>query len=291
MNFELMEKEISEKGINAIRYYLYENGAVTERELKKSYPCSNCYSISKAFTATAIGLLYDMGKIGPDDYITEILMDELPAKYDANLKKAKIRHLLTHTTGFAEGCLFETDRYAHGTDDFLNYALSRPMPHEPGTTPVYSNSSTYILSCAVEKISGMQLDLFLQRHLFSKIGITQYAWERCPMGHSMGATGLYLPTGDVLRLGILYLNKGIWENTQVISEKWVEMATGIQAAQNNSGFGFWIDPGKCYFASGAYSQFLYIVPERNMVFAEHAYESGEKSAQLSDIIKRQLEIC
>ena len=124
MDFDLFDKEICEKGVNVIRYALYENGDISENEIVKSYPCSNCYSISKAFTATAIGLLYDMGKVGPDDYIVEILKDELPKKYDDNLKKVKIRHLLTHTTGFAEGCLFEGDRYTHGTDDFLSFALS-----------------------------------------------------------------------------------------------------------------------------------------------------------------------
>ena len=290
MNFDLMEKEIRENAINVIRWVLYENGDITSRELVKSYPCSNCYSISKAFTATAIGLLYDMGKIDPDDYIADILADELPEKYDDNLKKVKIRHLLTHTTGFAEGCLFETDRYTHGTDDFLRYALSEPMPHEPGTVDVYSNASTYILSCAVEKISGCRMDLFLQKYLFSKIGIKQYAWECCPKGHTMGATGLYLPTRDMLRLGILFLNKGMWENAHVISEKWVEMATSIQASQNNSGFGFWVDSGnKYYSAGGAFSQTLCIVPERNIVFAEHAFES-EKGDDLGRINRKYLGI-
>ena len=209
MNFDLMEKEIRENNINVIRWVMYENGEITERELVKSYPCSNCYSISKAFTATAIGLLYDMGKITPDDYIADILKDELPEKYDDNLKKVKIRHLLTHTTGFTEGCLFEGDRYSHNTDDFLDFTLTSSIAHEPGTVFVYSNASTYILSCAVEKISGMRMDFFLRKHLFSKIGITQYAWECCQMGHTMGATGLYLPTRDLLRFGILFLNNGM----------------------------------------------------------------------------------
>ena len=290
LNLDLLEKEIREKEINAIRYFLYEDGNIDSREILKSYPCSNCYSISKAFTATAIGILYDMGKINLDDHITEILKDELPEKYDDNLKKVKIRHLLTHTTGFNEGSLFEGDRYTHGTDDFLKFSLSAPIGHEPGTTPVYSNKSTYILSCAVEKITGKRLDIFLREHLFSKIGIQQYAWECCPMDHTMGATGLYLSTYDVLRFGILYLNKGVWENTRVISEKWVDMATSVQTPQNNSGFGFWINPGVCYTASGAWSQHLYIIPDKKTVFAAHAYESDKKAEEFGNIINKFLEL-
>jgi len=289
MNFDLKEKEIRKNGINVIRWVLYENGEITERELVKSYPCSNCYSVSKAFTAAAIGLLYDMGKTGPDDYIAEILKDELPEKYDNNLKKVKIRHLLTHTAGFDKGCLFESDRYTNGTDDFLGFSLSYPIPHEPGTVFVYSNASTYLLSCAVEKISGLRMDLFLQKHLFSKIGITQYAWECCPMGHTMGATGLYLPTRDMLRLGILFLNGGLWDNTRIISEKWVIMATSVQTNQNNSGFGFWVvSDNNYYLANGAFSQTLRIISDKNIVFAEHAFES-EKSDELDKINKKYLE--
>ena len=290
MNFDLMEQEIREKGINVIRWFMYDNGNITGRELVKTYPSSNCYSISKAFTATAIGILYDMGKITPDDYIADILKYELPKKYDDNLKKVKIRHLLTHTTGFTEGYLFEGDRYTHGTDDFLSFVLSASIAYEPGTVEVYSNASTYMLSCAAEKISGQRMDLFLRKYLFSKIGITEYAWECCPMGHTMGATGLYLPTRDLLRFGILFLNKGMWESERIISEKWVEMATSVQAPQNNSGFGFWINPDKKYYsASGAFSQALHILPERNIVLARHAFES-EKDKELGEINKKYLEL-
>ena len=47
--------------------------------------------------------------------------------------------------------------------------------------------------------------------------------ERCPKGYSIGATGLYLRTEDMVKLGILYLNKGMWKETRVLSEEWVDM--------------------------------------------------------------------
>ena len=110
------------------------------------------------------------------------------------------------------------------------------------------------------------------------------------MGHTMGATGLYLPTYDLLRFGILFLNKGMWENNRVISEKWVKMATSVQVEQNNSGFGWWIKSDKCYYAVGAWSQYLYIIPDRKIVFAEHAFESHEKADELEKIFNKYLEI-
>jgi CubicO group peptidase (beta-lactamase class C family) len=272
MDFDKMEKEVRENNLNAIRWALYDNGEITERELIKTYPASNCYSISKTFAATAVGILRDMGRLD----------------LDAEFYGIKIRHLLTHTAGFAEGCLFESDRYSHGTNDFLRVALSKPIVNKPGEVFVYSNASTYILSRVVEEITGLRLDLFLRKHLFSKIGITQYAWECCPMGHTMGATGLYLPTRDLLRLGILYLNKGLWDGERVLSEEWVSEAASVQTPQNGGGFSFKIGGGY-YSSSGAYSQYLCVIPERNIVFAQHAFE-GKRYDELIGINERFLNL-
>ena len=274
MDFESMNNEIREKGINIIRYFLYDKGNISGNEFIKTYPLSNCYSIAKAFTATAIGILYDMGKIDSDDYVADIL------EYENDLKKMKIRHLLTHTPGFTEGCMFGDDRFAHG-DDLLQYALSRPMAYEPGTTLVYSNSSTYILSCIVGKISGVSLDLFLKEHLLSKIGIKVYAWDSCPGEQTVGATGFYISTFDLLLFGILYLNRGVWNGERILSEKWIKMAS--------SGFGFWRNSDEFYYAKGAYAQNLFIVPDKNIVFANHAFDN-DKTDELDEIIRKHLNI-
>ena len=287
MDFKSFENDIHNEKINLIRYSVYKNGKITTSELVNTYPLSNCYSVTKAFTATAIGLLYDAGFLGIDNYITDILRTELPDAYNENLHKIKIRHLLTHTPGFDEGCLFEADKYTHGTDDFLKFSLSRYIPNKPGTVFVYSNSSTYILSRIVEKLSGMPLDTVIQKHLFSKIGINECAWERCPMGHTMGATGLFIRTADMLKLGILYLNGGVWEGSRILSEEWVNMATSLQMPVSSCGFGFWIEPGRGYTATGAYTQLLAVAPDRKVVFAAHSYEK-EKGDIFSDIVWKHI---
>ena len=73
VDFEAINAKIREKEINIIRYFIYDNGNISGNEFTRTYPLSNCYSIAKAFTATAIGILYDMGKIDPDDYVADIL--------------------------------------------------------------------------------------------------------------------------------------------------------------------------------------------------------------------------
>ena len=269
--FEQLEDRLSKAGANVLRYVMYKDGELFSHERIASYPCSNCYSISKNFTATAIGLAYDRGLLNMDDPILKYFEKELPAKFDKNLPNVKIRDLLTQTMGLSVGSLFEADRYQHHTDDFIQVALSADLPFPPGDKFVYSNSTYYLLSCIVEKVSGMPMDMFLQKTLFRQLGITDYAWERCPKGHTMGATGLYLSTADMLKLGILYMNSGMWENERVLSEQWVRMATTKIAEPIPTAFSFWIrDNG--YVGLGAYGQCLIVWPDKKIVLAAHAFD-------------------
>jgi len=272
--FELLEKAFDDSGANVIRYAMYQQGQVFSQERIKTYPCSNCYSISKSFTATAVGMAVDRGLLSEEDFLVDLLREELPETYDPNLKQVKIKHLLTQTMGLSKGLLFETDRYTHGTDDFLRVALSVSLPYAPGQTFVYSNSTYYILSCVIEKVTGQTLDMFLQTHLFAKIGINGFAWERCPKGHTMGATGLYLRTEDMLKLGILYMNQGVWEGERLLSTYWVKTATTKREEFGDlpKAYSFYYEKDGRFGCNGANSQFLMVFPERKIVFAVHSYD-------------------
>ncbi|MBN2853303.1 MAG: serine hydrolase [Clostridia bacterium] len=280
---EKLAEVFKREGANVIRYAWYQNGIIKGHEMVSSYPCSNCYSISKNFTATAIGIAYDMNLLDVEDDIVKYFENEIPLKHDQNLYKVKIKHLLSQTMGIAAGNLFESDRYTHGTDDFISVALSSDIPYEPGKKMVYSNSTYYLLSCIIEKVSGMTMNLFLQKYLFSKTGINSYSWECCPKGHTMGATGLYLSTTDMLKLGILYMNKGIFEGNKILSEKWVDMATVKRAGDvdNPTAFSFWFNDEGGYRGSGAYGQLLLVYPSRKMVFAAHSFDSNHNIYQIT----------
>ncbi len=269
-----IEERITQSRINVIRFALYQNGAVEERTRVSSYPCSNCYSVSKSFTATAVGIASDLGLLSVDDPIVKHLGDCLPASHDPKLGEVQLRHLLTQTMGLGQGFLFEPDRYTHNTDDFIGLSLSAPLPHSPGNAFVYSNSTYYLLACIVEKVSGLPLDLFLRKHLFSPMDISAFAWERCPMGHAMGATGLYLSTRDILKLGILYLNGGEWEGRRLLSEDWVRTATRpdpLVTPEAPTGYSFWLNPEGGYRCAGANGQSVVVLPEKGLVFAAHSY--------------------
>lgn len=271
---------------------MYKNGKISEYERVASYPCSNCYSLAKNFTATAVGLAYDRGLLDIEDFVVDYFPNDLSAQADKNLSAVKIKHLLTQTMGLAEGSLFERDRYTHGTDDWVRFALSARLPFKPGEKFIYSSSTYYLLSCVVEKATGMTTDLFLQKNLFSKIGITQFAWERCPKGHTLGAGGLYLPTADLLKLGILYLHGGVWNGNRVLSENWVHMATTKRPefAHIPTAFSFWLGENGAYQGRGAHGQFLSVYPSAELVFAVHSFED-KNLGPLFERFLEETELC
>ena len=91
------------------------------------------------------------------------------------------------------------------------------MPHQPGTVFTYDNGNYYMLSCIVEKVTELPLDRFLKTTLFRRMGIREFAWERCPLEHTMGATGCYMGLEDLNKIGRLYALGGSYEGRQLLS--------------------------------------------------------------------------
>ena len=61
------------------------------------------------------------------------------------------------------------------------------------------------------------MEKYAERHLFWHIGIKNYKWEKDPQGINLGYFNLELSARDMAKLGILYLNKGQWDEKQIIS--------------------------------------------------------------------------
>lgn len=71
------------------------------------------------------------------------------------------------------------------------------------------------------------------------------------------------------KIGLLFLNKGKWENRQILSSKWVEESTRphIDGRWNGEDYGYqwWINPAGYYSAVGMFGQAIYVVPDKNLV--------------------------
>ena len=256
-------------------YFICEgdiNYNIRKEVINPANPNCNCYSVAKVFTVTAIGILYDKGLLTPETLVTEILKEFLPINIDDKWNKVTIHNLLLHKVGFECGMLDidSEDASLYSTSDYLKIVFSTNLKYEPGTVHQYTDASYYVLSRVVAKLSGMDMNAFLRSVLMEKMKFKELAWSTCPQGYSIGATGLYIRTEDMVKLGILYLNKGIWMGERIISEKWVDLVISNGYEFHNIGNGWYAKGGMC-------GQFLMFNYNLGKALACHSYDDRVRS--------------
>ncbi|MBQ2955557.1 MAG: serine hydrolase [Clostridia bacterium] len=261
-----MEEAIRKSGANLYDFALMTEDGAEELILQPANACNNSYSVAKSFIATAAGILWDEGKLDLDQPVTDILGGYEPA--DANWKRVTTRHALTHTMGVARGYLDidVEDIGEYGTEDFLEVVFREPVPHEPGSFYRYSDAAYYLAARVVEQAAGEPADCFIMNRLFRPLKVQEAAWSRCPMNHPIGATGLYIRSRDMVKLGWLYANGGLYEGRQVISPRWIEEERcGGLAFQHGPCLG---TRGK----GGMYGQMLMFSEDRRFAAAWHGFD-------------------
>src|ERR1051326_1167884 len=128
-------------------------------------------SVSKQFTAAAVLMLVEAGKVNLDAKLADYLPDT-PASWS----EVTVRHLLSHTSGIMDYTdippFFENIRQDATPEELLKPVKARPLLFAPGTRWRYSNSNYYLLGLLIEKVSGQKLADFLEERLFKPLGMT-----------------------------------------------------------------------------------------------------------------------
>ena len=271
-----LEKLIRERKINCFNIVGYQDGEWETREIIPTLNYMNCFSVIKAFTATAVGIAQDLGLLSVEDKILSYIDTGKAETEVSAMEDVTIRHLLTHTTGIEKRCLHTADRNELRTDDWLGHCLSQPLSDKPGTRFMYSNSNFYLLSCIIRRACKKAPDDFLYEHLFKPLEIKGYAFTRCPKGEVQGGTGLFITSRDMAKLGVLYLDNGMWGGKRILSEGWVREATRNQIphiAGRRYGFGMGVfDEGFCFM--GALMQFVVVRKDLGLILAGHSNETN-----------------
>jgi D-alanyl-D-alanine carboxypeptidase len=122
-------------------------------------------SVTKQFTATAVMMLVEAGKIGLDDKITKYL-DGLPTAWG----DVRIRQLLSHTSGIKSYTsvpdFFKTARKDYAKEEILKLVADAPLDFPPGERWSYSNTGYFLLGMLIEKVTGKAYGAFLHERIF-----------------------------------------------------------------------------------------------------------------------------
>ena len=246
------------------------DGEIETWEMQEANPCQDTYSVSKTFVMTGIGLLWDRGLISLDEKLTDILDPELSpetkAKMDPRWHLATVEMALTHRLGLPGGFLdIDCCNVADFGEDYLAYTMTYPLAYTPGTDEKYSDGAFYLLARAAAVRTGVALDRYLWPNLFYPLGYREMAWSCCPHGHPVGGSGLYIGAEDMVKLGMIYRDGGLYRGRRILSEAWTKLAV-------ERGFALdWDDEHRVYFKGGMFGQKLIVAPLADRVVALQAY--------------------
>lgn len=249
------------------------------------------YSLSKTFTATAVALAVGEGLVGLDDPVIGYFPE-----LDGEITDPRSRAILVrHVAAMASGHLDDTWARAVAKDvaNPVRGFLLWPPDQDPGSVFAYNQSATYSLAAIVQRRTGQTVTQYLESRLLARLGAGPVRSNQHPAGQDLGFSGMYATTGTIARLGQLYLQRGVWDGAQLLTEEWVAAATSMQiptkgqalAARPDWGQGYgyqiWMS-GHGYRFDGARGQFCIVLPEHDAVIAMTA-GSGNMQAMLDAV--------
>ena len=250
-------------------------------------------SCTKSVTSACIGIAIEKGFIGS---VQQSIFDYLPNHQQFNTGEKStitIEHLLTMTSGLQ----WNEWNAPHGTsqndidrlyfecyDDPVYCVLERPLVSTPGESFTYNGGGLITLGEILRNATGMNIVDFSKKYLFGPMGVDTLQWDGYPNGEIEAAGGLHLRPRDMLKLGVTYLNGGVWNGERILPEDWVKKSSEVyhnnagikipieDSGKNGYGYSWWIskvgstgDRVNMYRANGWGGQVIMILPEKEMV--------------------------
>ncbi len=244
-------------------------------------------SITKSITSLLIGIAIDQGKISNTDVLLlDYLNDFDLSQIEEPMKKATLQDLLKmklgmrwHEIGTPDTDPSNNIASLEQSSDWIQYTLNQPMDTLPNTKWVYNSGASQLMSVIIKKSTGMHLDEYAEQFLFKPLGIKDYHWKRSPKGFPDALGGLYLESEDLAKIGQLVLNKGVWDNQQIVSTKWIEESTSrlsdsTQVLDFGYGYQWWrpdFEALDVIAGFGYGGQSLIIIPELDIVCVTYSW--------------------
>lgn len=255
------------------------------------------FSASKVFVSALIGIAIDEGLI---ESVNDPVMKYLPEIKDKRLADMTINHCLSLTSGIKstkkEVFPWHDKVKIYYTRDIRKLVTNINYGHDPGKEYSVEEFSPVILAMVIEKVTGASVSKYLEEKIWKPLGMTSKAiWvtDRKKDGFEAANSGLTALPVDFAKFGRLYLNKGKFENKQLISEKWIKESTPPDTASltfwrniehyenkdvyfNSMWWGLRNANGDYeYSASGHFGQRIYIAPSRNSILVRFGTKDGD----------------
>lgn len=292
--FDALLDDIERQDIELHSLLVWQDGALIADAYWAPYAADRphmMHSVTKSFTSMAVGLAVADGLLSVDDAVLGFFPAYAGPVCD-NLSAMRVRHLLTMTSGHARG--ISGGAWRRLASSWIEDFLRQPTPHAPGKVFVYDSAASYMLSAIVQQVTGRTIHDYLCERIFRPMGMSEaIRWDIGTDGVNTGGNGLSCTTQDMLKLGILHLQGGLWQGRQLLPEDWVRQATGMQVrdvvlgvftgdhylgpdeagdglpASRREGYGYqwWRGPHGSFSANGLFGQYCIVLPGEKAVVA------------------------
>jgi CubicO group peptidase (beta-lactamase class C family) len=250
------------------------------------------WSMTKSVTNAMVGILVKQGKLDiyepalvpewkkPEDPRSKITLDQL-LRMSSGLKF--IEEYESNITSDCNLMLFQEP-------DMGAFAALMPLAAKSDTKWSYSSGTTNIISRIIRQTLGSDKKYcaFAREELFDKLGMRSSVIEPDASGTFVGSSYMYATGRDWARIGLLFLNDGIWQGLRILPEGWVEYSTAPtpKASRGRYGAQLWLNagtPGKpeerdypslptdLFYMSGHDSQMVAMIPSSSLVIVRLGY--------------------
>ncbi|MCX2718099.1 serine hydrolase domain-containing protein [Lentiprolixibacter aurantiacus] len=223
----------------------------------------NTASMVKSWTGLVVGILIDKGFIESED---EAVCKYIPEWEAGCQNQVTIKNLLTMSSGLrkrrgAEGILAK--------DTIKDYIMNLRLDTSPNEGFQYSNESVQLLGSIIENVTGKSASKVFREYLFRPLGMDSTSLYKAASGEDVVYGGARTTVDDAVKIGLLMLNGGRYNNKQIISEEWVKKSTTPSEKAPYYGYLWWLDNNsedKNYAATGDLGKLTIVFPDLNLVF-------------------------
>ncbi|MGB4916619.1 MAG: serine hydrolase [Propionicimonas sp.] len=231
---------------------------------------NNVHSASKSVLGAALAIAVERGDIPSLDTRVSDVLPEYFTGSESSRSAITLRDLMTMSAGLS-WTEDETEYEIESSTDWVAAVLGQRMASTPGTSFTYSTGNTHVLSAIIQRATGMGTCEFVHQYLFSPMNVTAEHWGRDPQGVSSGGYNLYLTPRELAKFGLLMLHDGTWKGQQLVPAKYIQEAQRTVFdvdATTSYGELFWVRTiagHKTFFAWGWGGQFVYVIPDEDLV--------------------------
>lgn len=230
------------------------------------------YSMAKTIVGIAVGFLLREERITLDTRVFKIFEKKLPLTVNFKMYALTVRNLMTMQSG-----VNFNEAGSVSSSNWISSFLSSQISFEPGKGFNYNSMNTYMLSAIVREVTGEGLVEYLTPRLFDPLGIKRIFWEKSPDGVEKGGWGLFILPKDMLKLGVLFAQRGMWGGERIVLPEWIDEMSAKQAevpenvSRYDYGYQMWHsdEPEQCVF-NGLFGQNINIFKKSGIVVASTA---------------------